>query len=94
MQQNARPAGSKNNFHRACGSISGAKQLDGLPCRFTSDTLRIPVVSHESDLTPGLANRLIKFNKVRHDKVKLPKRQKPHGYREPKYPFKYVPERF
>jgi polyphosphate kinase 2 len=27
-------------------------------------------------------------------KVKLPKRQKPHGYRDPKYPFKYVEERF
>ena len=27
-------------------------------------------------------------------KVKLPKRQKPHGYREPKHPFKYVEERF
>jgi polyphosphate kinase 2 len=27
-------------------------------------------------------------------KVKLPKRQKPHGYRDPKYPFKYVQERF
>jgi polyphosphate kinase len=36
----------------------------------------------------------IPYKKVRHDKVKLPKRQKPHGYREPKYPFKYVPERF
>jgi polyphosphate kinase 2 len=27
-------------------------------------------------------------------RVKLPKRQKPHGYREPRYPFKYVEERF
>ncbi len=27
-------------------------------------------------------------------KVKLPKRGKPHGYRDPKYPFKYVEERF
>jgi polyphosphate kinase 2 len=27
-------------------------------------------------------------------KVKLPKRQKPHGYRDPKHPFKYVKERF
>jgi polyphosphate kinase len=24
----------------------------------------------------------------------LPKRQKPAGYREPDYPFKYIPERF
>ncbi|MDH4104886.1 MAG: polyphosphate kinase 2 [Gammaproteobacteria bacterium] len=27
-------------------------------------------------------------------RVKLPKRQKPHGYREPRYPFKYVEDRF
>ena len=26
--------------------------------------------------------------------VKLPRRQKAHGYREPRYPFKYVPERY
>ena len=28
------------------------------------------------------------------EKVKLPKRQKPHGYREPDYPFKNVAKRF
>jgi polyphosphate kinase 2 len=28
------------------------------------------------------------------EKVKLPKRQKPHGYTEPEYPYKYVPEKF
>jgi polyphosphate kinase 2 len=28
------------------------------------------------------------------EKVKLPKRQKPHGYRDPDYPFKYVAKRF
>jgi polyphosphate kinase len=28
------------------------------------------------------------------EKVKLPKRQKPGGYRDPKYPFKFVKERF
>jgi hypothetical protein len=26
--------------------------------------------------------------------VKLPKRQKPQGYREPDYPYKRVPEKF
>jgi len=26
--------------------------------------------------------------------VKLPKRQKPGGYKEPKYPYKYLKERF
>ncbi|MGH8641415.1 MAG: polyphosphate kinase 2 [Burkholderiales bacterium] len=28
------------------------------------------------------------------EKVKLPKRQKTHGYREPAYPYKFVPERY
>jgi polyphosphate kinase 2 (PPK2 family) len=36
----------------------------------------------------------IPYKKVPREKVKLPKRQKPHGYREPKYPFKFVPEKF
>jgi polyphosphate kinase 2 len=36
----------------------------------------------------------IPYKKVKRDKVKLPKRQKPHGYREPDYPYKYVPEKF
>jgi len=36
----------------------------------------------------------IKYKKVKRDKVRLPKRQKRHGYREPDYPYKYVPEKF
>ena len=36
----------------------------------------------------------IPYKTVRHDKVKLPKRQKAHGYREPEYPFKFVPSKF
>jgi polyphosphate kinase len=36
----------------------------------------------------------IPYKKVRTDKVKLPKRQKAHGYREPDYPFKFIPEKF
>jgi hypothetical protein len=31
---------------------------------------------------------------VPREKVKLPERQKPGGYREPDYPFKYIPEKF
>jgi len=38
--------------------------------------------------------RQIPYKKVARDKVKLPKRDKPHGYRDPKYPFKFVPEKF
>ena len=36
----------------------------------------------------------IPYKEPPRDKVKLPKRQKPHGYREPDYPYKYVEERF
>ena len=38
--------------------------------------------------------RQIPYKKVARDKVKLPKRDKPHGYRDPQYPFKFVPEKF
>ncbi len=36
----------------------------------------------------------IPYEKAPREKVKLPKRQKKHGYKEPDYPFKYVPEKF
>jgi len=36
----------------------------------------------------------IPYKKVKRDKVKLPRRQKRHGYREPDYPWKRVPEKF
>jgi polyphosphate kinase 2 len=36
----------------------------------------------------------IPYKKVPRGKVVLPKRQKPHGYREPDYPFKFIPEKF
>jgi hypothetical protein len=34
----------------------------------------------------------IPYEDVPHEKVRLPERQKPHGYKEPDYPFKFVPE--
>jgi polyphosphate kinase 2 len=36
----------------------------------------------------------VPYKAVPREKVKLPKRQKAHGYKEPSYPFKYVPEKF
>jgi len=36
----------------------------------------------------------IKYKKVKRDKVELPKRQKPQGYKEPDYPYKFIPEKF
>jgi polyphosphate kinase 2 len=35
---------------------------------------------------------LIPYEEVPMKKIKLPKRQKPHGYVEPKYPYRMVPE--
>jgi polyphosphate kinase 2 len=36
----------------------------------------------------------IPYKEAPREKVKLPERQKPGGYREPDYPFKYIPEKF
>ena len=36
----------------------------------------------------------IPYREPPREKVKLPKRQKPHGYKDPQYPCKYVPEKF
>jgi polyphosphate kinase 2 len=36
----------------------------------------------------------IPYKKAPREKVILPKRQKAHGYKEPDYPFKFIPERF
>ncbi|MGH8765258.1 MAG: polyphosphate kinase 2 [Burkholderiales bacterium] len=47
---------------------------------------RLNLVSHLLSSIP--------YKKVKRDKVKLPKRQKAKGYREPDYPYKFVPARF
>jgi polyphosphate kinase 2 len=36
----------------------------------------------------------IPYKRLMRDKVQLPDRQKPKGYREPDYPFKFIPEKF
>jgi len=36
----------------------------------------------------------IPYKEIRREKVKLPDRQKSHRYKEPDYPYKYVPEKF
>ncbi len=45
---------------------------------------RLNVISH--------LLRHIPYEEVPRDKVKLPKRQEPHGYTEPDYPYKFIPE--
>jgi polyphosphate kinase 2 (PPK2 family) len=47
---------------------------------------RLNIISH-------LLSR-IPYKTAPRDKVKLPKRQKPHGYREPKYEYRFVKERY
>jgi polyphosphate kinase len=47
---------------------------------------RLNIISHLLSKIP--------YKNAPREKVKLPKRQKAHGYKEPDYPFKYVPERF
>jgi hypothetical protein len=36
----------------------------------------------------------IPYKKVPREKIDLPERQKAKGYRDPDYPYKYVPEKF
>ena len=45
---------------------------------------RLNVISHFLSQIP--------FEEIPREKVELPKRQKPHGYVEPNYPYRYVPE--
>ena len=36
----------------------------------------------------------VPYEKLKRKKIELPKRQKPHGYEEPNYPYKFIPEKF
>lgn len=47
--------------------------------------MRLNIISHLLENIP--------YEELPHEKVKLPKRQDPDGYREPNYPYKYVPAR-
>jgi polyphosphate kinase 2 (PPK2 family) len=47
---------------------------------------RLNVISHLLSKIP--------YKSAPRDKVKLPERQKPGGYKEPNYPYKFVEERF
>jgi len=48
--------------------------------------VRLNIISHLLEHVP--------YEAMHRPKVKLPKRQKPGGYREPDYPYKYVAEKF
>ena len=47
---------------------------------------RLNIIAHLLSKVP--------YKNAPREKVKLPDRQKPHGYREPDYPYKYVTERY
>jgi hypothetical protein len=47
---------------------------------------RLNIIAHLLDHVP--------YDTAPREKVKLPKRQKAKGYREPDYPYKYVQERY
>jgi len=47
---------------------------------------RLNVITHLLSQVP--------YEKLKRKKIELPKRQKPHGYEEPDYPFKFVPEKY
>jgi hypothetical protein len=32
----------------------------------------------------------VPYKQLKREKIRFPKRQKPEGYKDPKYPFKYV----
>jgi len=64
-----------------------------------SDTSWAPwyvVRSNEKKLARlNLISHLLKhipYEELKREKVKLPDRQKPHGYKDPDYPYKFVPE--
>ncbi|MNT58793.1 Polyphosphate kinase 2 [compost metagenome] len=48
--------------------------------------VRLNIISHLLERIP--------YTDMPHEKIKLPKRQKPKGYVEPDHPFRYVPEKF
>lgn len=48
--------------------------------------LRLNIITHVLSQLP--------YQETPRQKVKLPKRQKPHGYKEPDYPYKRVPAKF
>lgn len=50
----------------------------------TKRRARLNIIRHVLDHVP--------YDDVPREKVKLPKRQKAHGYREPDYPFKLIDE--
>jgi len=47
---------------------------------------RLNCISHLLSLVP--------WKQIPQDKIKLPKRQKPHGYKEPDWNYRWIPEKY
>jgi polyphosphate kinase 2 len=78
------------DYSRARDEMFAATDTDFAPWHVarTDDKRRgrLNIISHLLDTIP--------YKKAPREKVKLPKRGKAHGYREPDYPYKLVKERF
>jgi polyphosphate kinase 2 len=78
------------DYSRARDEMIAATDTDFAPWHLArSDDkkrVRLNIISHLLGQIP--------YKSLPHKKVKLPSRQKPGDYKEPDYPFKYVPEKF
>jgi polyphosphate kinase 2 len=78
------------DYSRARDEMIAATDTDYAPWHLArSDDkkrVRLNIISHLLGQIP--------YKSLPHKKVKLPPRQKPGDYKEPDYPFKYVPEKF
>ena len=63
-----------------------AKYKEGFQVVYAKRRARLNCIAHLLKQIP--------YEDVPRDKVKLPDRQKPKGYVEPDYPWRYVPERY
>jgi polyphosphate kinase 2 len=78
------------DYSRARDDMFAATDTDFAPWHVVRSNdkrrARLNLISHLLDQIP--------YKTAPREKVKLPKRQKRHGYREPDYPYKYVKERY
>lgn len=78
------------DYSKARDEMFAAKHTHFAPCYVarTGDKKRgrLNIITHLLELVP--------FEEMRREEVKLPKRQKARGYREPEYPYDFVDELF
>src|SRR5512134_3530792 len=97
MERSARPSERREvPVARAAGVVpADAERVEAAARRLGE---REPAISNDKrrarlNLITHLLSK-IPYKKAPREKVKLPKRGKRHGYREPDYPYKRVPEKF